>query len=68
MLPVDTQVVVKLAGQSIQGISPTYSAVKPGAELNLIGSSGFLEIAVRAGNAAEQLGVQVGDAVLIEQM
>ncbi|MFQ5342355.1 MAG: S-adenosyl-l-methionine hydroxide adenosyltransferase family protein [Anaerolineae bacterium] len=68
MLPADARVVVALAGQSIRGISPTYSAVESGAELSLIGSSGFLEIAVRAGNAAERLGVQVGDAVLIERM
>ena len=68
MLPANARVVVKVGGQSIQGLSPTYSAVESGAELSLIGSSGFLEIAVRAGNAAERLAVRVGDAVLVEQM
>lgn len=65
MLRLDTPFVVKVAGSLIWGISPTYSGVEPGIALSLIGSSGFLEIAVCGGNAAEQLGVRVGDAVLI---
>lgn len=65
MLRLDTPFVVKVAGSSIRGISPTYTAAEPGIALSLIGSSGFLEIAVCDGNAAEQLDVHVGDTVLI---
>ncbi|MFQ5855703.1 MAG: S-adenosyl-l-methionine hydroxide adenosyltransferase family protein [Anaerolineae bacterium] len=66
MLRFDTPPIVRVAGQSIQGISPAYTAVEPGRPVSLIGSSGFLEIAVCNGNAAEQLDIKVGDTVLIE--
>lgn len=66
MLSFDTPLIIRVAGQSIQGIAPTYAAAEPGAVLSLVGSSGFLEIAVRNGNAAEQLRISVGDPVLIE--
>jgi hypothetical protein len=33
--------------------------------LALVGSSGYLELAVRDGNAAERLGVKVGDEVRV---
>jgi len=45
----------------------TYWDVAPGKPLALIGSSGLLEIAVRDGSAAEQLGLKVGDEVVVEQ-
>lgn len=64
-LNVDTPVIVNVAGQSIQDISPTYASVEAGMLVSVTGSSGFLEIAVRNGNAAEQLGIDVGDTVLI---
>jgi len=66
MLRADIPLVVKVAGQSIWGLSPTYAAVEPGALVCLIGSSGFLEIAVRLGNAARQLNISVGDTIVIE--
>lgn len=66
MLSVDRPLIVKVAGQSIRGISPTYSTVKPGQVVSLIGSEGFLEIAVRNGNAAERLDIAIGDTVTIE--
>lgn len=44
----------------------TYADVPPGTPLALIGSSGLLEIAVRDGSAAAQLGVRVGDVVSVE--
>jgi len=47
----------------INGMSPSYSAVAPGMALALIGSSGYLEIAVREGSAAESLGLQRGNPV-----
>lgn len=66
LLPEDIQPTVEVAGQSIQDISSTYTAVAPGQALNLIGSSGFLEIAVRNGSAAEQLDIDISDSVLVQ--
>ena len=46
------------------GLFRTYGDVEPGMPLALIGSSGFLEIAVRDGSAGDSLGIQPGDAVV----
>jgi len=46
-------------------IDRTYSDVHPGTALCLIGSSGFLEIAVCRGNAAERFGLCAGQTVTI---
>lgn len=45
----------------------TYREVPRGSPLALIGSSGLLEIAVRDGSAAEQLGLRVGDRVHLRE-
>jgi S-adenosylmethionine hydrolase len=46
----------------------SYDAVPPGALLAIVGSSGFLEISVREGSAAERLGLKPGDyLVLVER-
>ncbi|HEX4793549.1 MAG TPA: SAM-dependent chlorinase/fluorinase [Humisphaera sp.] len=55
--------IVIVRGQTIGKLRRTYWDVMPGKALALIGSSGLLEIAVRDGSAAEQLGVRVGDEV-----
>ena len=56
---------IELGGQSIQGLAATYGA---GVGLvALIGSNGYLEIAVRDGTAAQLLGVKVGDEVRIRR-
>jgi S-adenosylmethionine hydrolase len=44
----------------------TYWDADPGKPLALIGSSGLLEVAVRDGSAAGELGVRVGDTVEAE--
>ena len=49
---------IEIGWAKIDMLSPTYSAVKPGEMLALIGSSGRLEIAVREGNASERLGLK----------
>ena len=49
----------------LDGISRTYSAVETGEPLIHINSGEFLEIAVRAGNASELLGIRKGDPVNI---
>jgi S-adenosylmethionine hydrolase len=59
--------VVEVAGRRIVGLRPTYAAVEPGGLVALVGSDGLLEIAVREGNAAQVLGVKVGDPVVIRQ-
>lgn len=52
-----------IAGRRIDGLSHTYAAAAPGQLLALIGSSDQLEVAVRNGSAAQQLGVQVGEPI-----
>jgi hypothetical protein len=66
MLSPDRPLIVRVAGYSIQGLSATYSMVEPGQVVSLIGSAGWLEIAVRNGHAAEQLGISIDDEILIE--
>lgn len=48
------------------GILPTYASVGRGEPLALIGSHGYLEVAVREGSAAELAGVKAGDVVYVE--
>lgn len=56
---------VKLyAGSSvIRDVVPTYGAVEVGAPVALFGSSGFLEVAIRSGDASEELSIMKGDPV-----
>jgi S-adenosyl-L-methionine hydrolase (adenosine-forming) len=54
-----------IAGQvSITGLQQTYGSTE--GPVALIGSAGFLEIAVPGGSAAAELGLQRGDSVQIE--
>jgi S-adenosyl-L-methionine hydrolase (adenosine-forming) len=57
---------ISAGGRTIQGIRRTYAEVERGDLLALIGSSGYLEIAVRDGSAAGALGLRVGDALRID--
>ena len=59
------RLVIEIAGVSIHGLSDSYSQAPEGEPLALFGSSGHLEIAVRNGNAREQMGITVGDRVTI---
>jgi S-adenosylmethionine hydrolase len=56
---------VELRGRVVGGISRTYAEVPHDMPLALLSSDGFLELAVRQGNAAEVFGAQVGDSVLV---
>ncbi len=47
------------------GLERFYEAVPSGRPLALVGSAGFLEIAVNGGNAAKQLKVKVGDPIMV---
>ena len=57
-----------VAGQRIEPLHHTFADVDPGQRLLYRGSSGYLEIAVREGNAAAELGVRVGDPVWVETL
>lgn len=54
-----------VGSHSATKVHATYGAVSEGDPLLLFGSTGFLEIAVNAGNAAELLDIRKGDAVNI---
>jgi hypothetical protein len=56
---------IRLHKTHIQGLHHTYSDAPLNEAFALINSDGFLEIAVRSGNAARQLDVQIGDPVEI---
>jgi S-adenosylmethionine hydrolase len=57
---------VRAGGRDLGRLRRTYWDVAPGRPLALIGSSGLLEVAVRDGSAAQELGVRVGDEVAVE--
>jgi len=56
---------VKIAGVKIP-VRQTYSDVKEGKPVALIGSSALLEIAVREGHAAKTLKLKVGTPLTID--
>jgi hypothetical protein len=56
---------VEVAGQNLHPIQPTYGTVEVGKMVALVGSTGFLEVAVRQGSAARRLDVHPGGAVVV---
>lgn len=58
------KVVIDIAGYRIEELSNSYAAGKD--LVALIGSSGYLEIALKNGSAAKRLGVRVGDSIIIQ--
>ncbi|HLU11538.1 MAG TPA: SAM-dependent chlorinase/fluorinase [Oceanobacillus sp.] len=60
-----SETVVYIAGHTILGIQRTYSEVGRGELLAMIGSNGYLEIAVNQGNAGAWLDVSIGDEVTV---
>ncbi len=60
----DKQSVI-LPGDQRVPISAFYSAVPKGSPLAVVGSSGFLEIAINGGNAAETFNLRPGTEVLV---
>jgi S-adenosylmethionine hydrolase len=62
----NVQPLVEIGEQRIQGISQTFADVELGELVAYVGSSGYLEIAVREGDAAAQLGVAVGTPVRLK--
>lgn len=56
---------VEIAGQTLDGVLPTYGAAAPGDLLALVGSAGQLEFGVNGGSAAARLQAQIGDPVTL---
>jgi S-adenosylmethionine hydrolase len=59
------EVVVEVPGGATGPVVPTYGAAERGCLLGVVGSSGYLEISVREGNAAGRLGLRLGDTVVL---
>jgi S-adenosylmethionine hydrolase len=62
----NVQLLLEIGEQRIEGVSQTFADVDKGELVTYMGSSGYLEIAVREGNASARLGVAVGTPVRIK--
>ena len=58
---------VQIRGEEIGQVQQTYAHVAPGEPVALVGSHGYLEIAIRNGNAAERLGARRGSQVTLRK-
>ena len=58
---------LRIAATTIETWGDTYGRVAPGEFIAYPGSAGFVEVAVRDGNAAERMGVRRGDPVIAER-
>jgi S-adenosylmethionine hydrolase len=56
---------VEIIDQQLSGLFRTYVDGPVGIPMCLVGSSGHLELAVRNGNAAQYLGVDIGDKLRV---
>lgn len=61
------ELALRIRDVQVRGISTSYSAVAPGDPVAVVGSWGLVEVAVREGSARARLGVDVGEAVVIER-
>ncbi len=59
--------VIRIAGREIKGLSSSYTDVPEGELLAIYGSSGYMEISVNGGSAAEKLGVGRGAKFSVSQ-
>jgi S-adenosylmethionine hydrolase len=60
--------VMEVADRRIQGLRRAFADVPIGELVAYIGSSGHLEIALREGNAAQLLGMELGDSILLREI
>jgi S-adenosyl-L-methionine hydrolase (adenosine-forming) len=60
-----TRLKIQIGSHVIQGLSETYGNVRSNTPLALIGSRGYLEIAVNCGNASRTLKARRGDTVRV---
>lgn len=58
---------VHLPGRAMAPVAGSYQAVPAGRPVALVGSGGFLEIAVDGGAAAQKLGLRRGDVVTVRR-
>ncbi|MBI5544573.1 MAG: SAM-dependent chlorinase/fluorinase [Deltaproteobacteria bacterium] len=60
---------VSIGGRTLSGVQGTYASVPAGSLVALMGSAGFLEIAVREGSAARELRLEDGQGmpVVVEE-
>jgi S-adenosyl-L-methionine hydrolase (adenosine-forming) len=66
MLPKHGELQIRCAGREIRGIEQTYGNRGVGSLIALIGSGGFLELAVVNGSAAELLRVAANEPITVE--
>ncbi len=59
------RIVVRIGGRVVRGVKTTYADAARGELIALISSSWQVEIAVRDGNAAQTLGIRLGDEVIL---
>lgn len=60
------RIAIEIAGRRIEGLGLTFASVEEGKLVAYPGSAGYLEVAVRGGSAARELGVEIGDEVVIK--
>ena len=63
-----TRGVIRIGRQSGIRLRRTYGEARPGELLAYVGSSGYLEIAVRDGSAAARLGIGPGEPVVVQAL
>ena len=61
----EKKIQIKIRSNTINGLSETYGGVRPNTPLALIGSRGYLEIAINEGNAAQFLKAKKKDPVRV---
>ena len=61
----ESRVHIMVKDRVVTGIQTAYTSREPGQILAIVGSRGFLEIAVNQGEAANLLGAVIGDEVII---
>lgn len=59
---------IRASGVKLTGLVPSYGHGQPGQIIALINSDGWLEIACVNGNAAQRLGLQVGETIYVEYL
>ncbi|CAB5126622.1 hypothetical protein D3OALGA1CA_3402 [Olavius algarvensis associated proteobacterium Delta 3] len=59
------EVEIAVGGTVVHGISNMYADAEPGRPVAVIGSRGFLELAVNQGHAAEKTGSRAGDRIFV---
>ncbi len=62
----EKQIEIKIGKTAIKSLSHSYAEVDSGCPLAIVGSFGYLEIALNCGNASHQLNVEKGDNISLK--